>query len=71
MAGDTETGKKGGKWFVILIYFIFGVYFVNYHFKFLKIPEFISQFDSWIIFFGGLLLFLGAINYFRLQRNKE
>lgn len=68
MAGEVIERKKGSNLLLILVYVILGVYFVNYPLKFLTIPEVISKADPWIIFIGGLLLFFGAINYFRVKR---
>jgi len=60
--------KKHVNVFIFLAYLILGVYFINFHFNFFSIPEYISKFDSWIVFAGGLLMLFGAINYFRLKR---
>jgi predicted membrane channel-forming protein YqfA (hemolysin III family) len=60
--------KKGWKIVLVLVYLILGLYFINYPFSFVTIPESVSQFDSWIIFAGGIFLVFGAINYFRLSR---
>ena len=68
MAGELIERKNGSNLLLIFVYVILGVYFVNYPLKFLAIPEVISKVDPWIIFVGGLLLFFGAINYFRVKR---
>jgi len=60
--------KRGANIIIVLLYLILGVYFVNFPLGFLQIPESISKFDPWIIFAGGILLFLGVINYFRVKR---
>ena len=59
--------KKGVMGFFIL-HAVIGAYFVNFSMHFVKIPEVISKFDSWIIFVGGLLILLGAFNYYRAKR---
>ncbi len=60
--------KTGPNWFFVLIYLIFAIYFINYPFALVKIPENISNFNEWIIFAGGILILFGAINYFRVSR---
>lgn len=60
-----ETYKK----IILLIYVIFGLYFVNYPFQWVKIPEFILGFEKWIILVGGILIIYGAVNYFKVGRN--
>jgi Mg2+ and Co2+ transporter CorA len=61
--------KKKVNFIVVVLYLIFGVYFVNFPFQLYPIPEIVSKFDSWIIFAGGVLILFGAINYFRVKRN--
>ena len=62
--------QKGGIfWFII--YLVFGIYFINSSFNFIKMPEVISNFDSWIILLGGVLILLGGVNHFRAIRNKN
>ena len=48
-----------------LAYLVFGLYFVNYPFQFVKIPEVISQFDKWVIFIGGIMIVVGGLNYLK------
>jgi len=60
--------RKGANWFILLVYFIFSLYFLNYPFSFIKIPEAVAKFDIWIIFIGGILLLFGTINYFRASK---
>ena len=62
--------QKGGSfWFIV--YLVFGIYFINSSFNFIKIPEVISNFNQWIILLGGVLILLGGINHFRAIRNKN
>lgn len=62
--------QKGGIfWFIV--YLVFGIYFINSSFNFITIPEIISNFDSWIILLGGVLILLGGVNHFRAIRNKN
>jgi len=63
------TRKKGMNMFIFLAYIVFGLYLVNSPFDFIKIPEYVSKFDIWIIFAAGILLLFGAINYFRAGRS--
>jgi len=60
--------KKHVNIFILLAYLILGVYFISFPFNFFSIPEYVSKFDSWIIFAGGILMLFGAINYFRLRK---
>jgi len=55
----------------ILIYVVFAIYLINHPFQFIKIPEFILKYDSWIIFVGGILVLFGAINYFRINKKSK
>tara|TARA_Y100000034_G_scaffold42021_1_gene51576 strand:- start:197 stop:403 length:207 start_codon:yes stop_codon:yes gene_type:complete len=61
--------KGGIFWFII--YLVFGIYFINSSFNFIKIPEVISNFNQWIILFGGILILFGGLNHFRAIRNKN
>ncbi len=67
---DMFTSKRGGpKGLYIIVYLIFALYFLNYPFQIIAIPEsFATPANPWIIFFGGLLILLGAINYFKVKR---
>lgn len=40
---------------------IIGLYFLNYPFQLIKIPEIISKLDPWIIFAGGILIVVAGI----------
>lgn len=53
---------------IFIAYLALGVYFVNKQFNFIKIPEQIIKFDSWITLVAGFFLLLGAIHYFRASR---
>lgn len=64
----TVTQKKSMNIILLLVYVILGVYFLNFPFKLIEIPEYIVKFDAWIIFVGGLLMLFGAINYFKAKR---
>lgn len=60
-----NTGLKT-VFFVVSV--IFAIFFINYPFAFFKIPETIMKFENWIIFVGGILILLGAINYMRVTK---
>jgi len=60
--------RKGPNIFLIIVYLIFGVYFIDQPFQFIKLPEAISSFEPWIIFVGRILILIGAVNYFRANR---
>lgn len=66
--GDSYDRRKGMNIFIFLIYLVFGAYFINYPFSFVSIPEYVSEYDLWIIFAGGILMLFGAVNYFRANR---
>lgn len=52
------------------IYLLMGLYFINYPLNFIKIPEFVSGFEAWIIFVGGILILVGGINYLRTSKKR-
>jgi len=60
--------KKHVNVFIFSAYLILGAYFINFPFNFFSIPEYVSKFDSWIIFAGGILMLFGAINYFQSRK---
>ena len=55
---------------MFLFYLILSFYFVNFAFEFVKIPEFVKQFDNWIVFVGGIFLFIGGINFIKTKRHN-
>jgi len=62
--------KKGGM-IIFLLYLILGLYFINYPFNFIKIPEFIFGLNNWIIFIGGILMIVGSINYLKASKSSS
>jgi len=62
---------RKGLFFGFIIYLLFGIYFLNSALFFVVIPELNSELNKWIIFFGGVLIILGAINYIRISRRRK
>ena len=61
--------KKHVNAFIFLAYIILGVYFLSFPFTLpFEVPGYVSQFNSWIVFAGGILMLFGAINYFRAKK---
>lgn len=60
--------KKRMNMFILVVYLVLGGYFINFPFRFIEIPKVVSNFNSWIIFAGGVFMLFGAINYFRIKR---
>ncbi|MBP6856889.1 hypothetical protein KBC25_00515 [Candidatus Pacearchaeota archaeon] len=58
---------RGGLFFFVL-YLVIGAYFLNFGLNFIKLPEISANINKWIIFAGGVLLIIGAINYLRANR---
>ena len=50
---------------VVLAYAVLGFYFINYPFNFVEIPEIVTDYNSWIVFVGGILIFLAAFNFLK------
>ncbi len=61
--------RRGGIIFFV-VYLLFGVYFINSAFNFVTLPEFVMVIDKWIILVGGLLIFLGGVNFLRTHRRR-
>ncbi len=61
--------RKGGI-IILVVYLFFGVYFINYAFNFITLPEFVNVIDKWLILVGGLLILFGGINFFRARRGR-
>jgi len=60
--------KKKGAFIYFLVYLIFGLYFINSAFNFIVLPGFFTKIDNWITLIGGILIIIGAINYFRISK---
>jgi hypothetical protein len=58
----------GFRLIVLLLYLIFGLYFLNYPLGLFTLPETLSNVEPWIVFIGGVLILFGGINYFRARR---
>ncbi|HLC87049.1 MAG TPA: hypothetical protein VJH65_02110 [Candidatus Nanoarchaeia archaeon] len=66
--GNYVSRRRGANIFIFLVYIILGIYFINFPFNFLKIPDVVRQFDIWIAFVAGVFMLFGGINYFRVKR---
>jgi len=55
---------------VLLLYLIFGFYFLIFPFGIFELTESLSNLEPWIIFIGGFLILFGGINYFRAGRYR-
>lgn len=64
----TITKQRRMNVVILILYIVIGVYFINFPFNFLKIPEYITNYNQWIVFVGGVLMLFGAINYFQAKR---
>ena len=60
--------RGGGGFLFIIMYLIFGAYFINYAFNFIPIPAVITSINKWIILAGGILIIVGAINHLRINK---
>ena len=60
--------RRGANIFIFLVYILLGIYFINFPFNFLKIPDVVRQYDVWIAFIAGVFMLFGGINYFRVNR---
>lgn len=56
---------------VFLISLILGLYFLNVTFAFYALPESLEGLNKWISAIGGILIILGGINYWRLERHRN
>lgn len=61
--------RKGGI-IIFLIYLFFGIYLINVAFNFITLPGFLTNFNNWIIFVGGILIIVGGINFLRARRER-
>ncbi len=68
MGFQTYRRNTGLKIFFSIVSLIFAAYFVNFPFAFFKVPEAVLKFQNWIIFAGGVLILLGAVNYLRASK---
>ncbi|MBI2043003.1 hypothetical protein HYT25_01290 [Candidatus Pacearchaeota archaeon] len=53
------------KLLIFALYLVFGFYFVNYPFNFVEIPEIITNYNSWIVLIGGILILAASINFLK------
>ncbi|HKL23394.1 MAG TPA: hypothetical protein VJ895_01450 [Candidatus Nanoarchaeia archaeon] len=67
--GIKKSSKKR-RFIFFLLYFIFAIYFLNFKFPLLVVPEFVLKVNEWIFVFGGFLLLFSGLNYL-LPRKKR
>jgi cytochrome c biogenesis protein CcdA len=66
----SKKGRKKRNFVFFLLYVIFAIYFLNFKFPLLTVPEFILKINDWIVVFGGFLLLFSGLNYL-LPRKKR
>ncbi len=59
--------KKGEGIFWFLLNLVFGLYFINFAFNFVTLPEVINNINKWIILVGGVLIIIGGVNALRVK----
>lgn len=69
MFGKGDYPKKGVNWFFVVFYLVIGIYFLNYPFQLIKIPEFIIGINDWIMFVAGIFMLIGAFNSIKVGRS--
>lgn len=62
--------RRGGSSIFLVVYLIFGAYFINYALSFIPIPAVITSINKWIFFIGGILIIIGAVNHYRASRMR-
>jgi uncharacterized membrane protein YuzA (DUF378 family) len=60
--------RGGGAIIFLLVYVLFGLYFINQALEFFVIPETFLLFEKWMNLIGGVLIIIGGINYLRIGR---
>ena len=60
--------NKGMIWFLVSA--IFGLYFINFAFEFVTLPNFIINMNKWIILGGGVLIIIGGMNSLRAKPRR-
>ena len=53
---------------LFVIYLVIALYLTNMSFGFITMPEFVMNFDKWVILLGAVLVFLGGINHLRVRK---
>ena len=56
---------------IFLLYLVVGLYFINFPFDYVEIPDYVAGFNDWIIFVGGILVIFGGLNYLRAAHKKK
>ncbi len=68
MRYSSYSASKKIRGLVMFLYILFALYFLNYPFGVIVIPELFSSVEPWIIFIGGILLIIGGFSYFKRGR---
>ena len=61
--------KMGG--LLLILHLALAIYFINFALGFIEIPEFIRDFDPWIILAGGVLLVIAGLKHLKPKRKKK
>ncbi|MBI2044269.1 hypothetical protein HYT24_02805 [Candidatus Pacearchaeota archaeon] len=59
------------RWILVVVYFVIGFYLINSSQSFIAIPELISQFDAWILLFGGILVVFSGIGHAMAHKDRD
>ena len=51
-----------------VIYLMVGIYLLNVPFDLIPLPGFVEGVNDWVVFFAGILVIIGGINYLRASR---
>jgi len=62
--------KRGGT-IIFVVYLLFGIYFINYAFNFVVLPDIMNTLNKWVVFAGGVLILIGGINFLRSRRERR
>ena len=63
--------RRGGTGLFLVLYLIFGAYFINYSLGFIQMPAVVTSINKWIFLIGGILIVIGPVNHYRLNRYRN
>ena len=63
--------KRKGAFLGFLVYFLFGLYFLNSSLNIVEFPAVVLKIDRWIVLIGAVLIIVGAVNYLRISNIKK